>query len=185
MVSLTTAEQVMAIREGGWTERVHTVLKHRPYPVDGHSWGVAMLAWKLFPDDCTKELLLGCMVHDVPERIVGDSPHPAKYPLTQGRLGALLHEAEAPVIEAFGIGIDLSDRERQILAICDLLDFVLWARQEVHMGNTIMKGALEHGMRGLRAMPLWSEIEQIFIEMMAVPYSEATHWWKEMMNVQE
>ena len=182
MVSLTRAEQLKAIREGGWTDRMHTVLKNRSYRVDGHSWGVAMLVHRLFPADCNMALLLAALYHDVPERWVGDSPHPAKYPLTDGSLGKLLKMAEEPLNKALGIEIQLTERERQILALCDILDLVLWAHEEVAMGNLLMKPTLENGMAGARGMALWPEIEKIWDEVARLPVSERSPWWTELMN---
>lgn len=183
MSKLTTAERIMAAREGGWVERVHTCVKTRPYRVDSHSWAVALLAWELFPQSCTNEFIMACLMHDIPERWVGDSPYPAKYPLTRGRLGALLHKAEAPIVEALHLEKPMTDRERQILSFCDLLEFVLWAREEANLGNKIMKAKFEAGMGALMETPLWAEQGETVLDMLAVPSSEECDWWKDMLNV--
>jgi putative hydrolase of HD superfamily len=44
-----------------------------PESVAAHSWGMAVLALKLCPDDLSLERVLKlCLVHDVPEIMVGD-----------------------------------------------------------------------------------------------------------------
>ncbi len=185
MPKLSRAERVMAIREGGWTDRMHTVLKHRPYRVDGHSWGVAVLAWTMFPAECNSSLLAACLLHDVPERWVGDSPHPAKYQLTEGTLADVLHHAEEAVVKTLELGVWLSDREQQILRFCDLLECLLWAKEEILLGNVHMRGTYVNCKRGLEKMPLWPEKEELVTEMLAVPGSEGTAWWKELMGVED
>ena len=44
-----------------------------PESVAAHSWGMAILALKMCPDDLNLEHVLKlCLVHDLPEVIVGD-----------------------------------------------------------------------------------------------------------------
>jgi 5'-deoxynucleotidase YfbR-like HD superfamily hydrolase len=46
--------------------------------VAAHSWGVAMMIQRIWPD-CRKELILAALQHDLGEQEVGDIPAPAKW----------------------------------------------------------------------------------------------------------
>ena len=180
---LTKAERVLAVREGGWTDRMHTVHKSRRYGVDGHSWGVATLAHTMFPEDTTKDLLLACLYHDVPERWVGDTPHPAKRNFNP-RFGEELHKAEEMFMQELDLVVELTEREEQILKFCDMLEFVLWSWEEVRMGNTLMEGSFTHSMKCLKKMDLYEEVEDVMMNLIRPGASESENWWKDLMNVQ-
>ena len=181
-MSTTKAERLMGIREGGWTDRMHTVPKLRRYGVDGHSWGVAVLARFLFEDDCDVDLLTACLMHDVPERWVGDTPHPAKYRMNPA-LGKELKKTEAIIEEVLEISVPgLTPRQMLVLGFCDILELVLWAREEVNMGNRLMSPTFEHGCSAMFSHPLWSEVADVVRDMLETPFSENTSWWQEIMK---
>lgn len=119
--------------EGGWPERVHTLPTIRPQTNAEHKWGVAVL------------LLLIC--------------NPSKKLLE----AALLQEREADKFynDTLGIVYDLTPNELELLRYCDLLDFALWAKREIRMGNTLMTPAYELSCKKLRGRFKSSVIDQV------------------------
>ena len=168
----------MLIREGGWTDRMHTWLKSRRYSVAEHTWHMMALAHQLFPADFTGNLPLAIMYHDVPERWVGDTPYTAKYILSR-QLGSALKEAEGKVSARLGIDYELTERETAILHFCDVLEFTLWVREELNLGNKMMEHKFKDGLAVLMKSVLWSEFEPTFIDMMATPLGEEVGWWED------
>ena len=158
----------MLTREGGWTDRMHTWQKIRPYRVDSHSWGMAVLLHQMFPEDCEKDLLLAILYHDVPERWVGDTPYGAKYILNPD-LGQELKKTERRVSEALKINFQLNQRAKSILGFLDVLEFTLWVREEIALGNSTLQKKLADCFQTLQKMPLWEEAGQLVMEMVSVP----------------
>lgn len=127
------SELVQEIREGGHTERAHTLPHHGSYSVAAHSWHVAMLVVCLHPDP-SAALLKACLTHDVPERWVGDTPAMAKWTLNPA-LGKELKATEAAVEKMLGIDWELTPTEKLWLNACDVLEFMLWCDDQIKMGN--------------------------------------------------
>lgn len=161
----------MAIREGGWTDRMHTWYKIRRYSVGEHSWSMVTLAHLLFGAACSRELLLAILYHDVPERWVGDTPYTAKYILNRA-LGAELKKTEDHVSARLGIDFELTTLEKQILGFCDVLEFTLWCREEIGMGNSMLKQKYEDGITVIMGHPLWPEVSNTIIEMLTIPLGQ-------------
>lgn len=178
---LSQAERIMAIREGGWTERMHTKPKLRRQTVAEHSWGVAVLAAEMFPDAFSGEMLLACLYHDVPERWVGDSPHPAKKLFTPS-LGKALHDTEQIFVDLLGLDQDLTTREALILGFCDAFEYLLWVREEIALGNSLMRPHAEACIEMLQKNPLFQEKLELILGMLSTGFSETTDWWKELIN---
>jgi len=178
-------ERVLALREGGWVDRMHTVPKLRRYDTAGHQWNVTMLMMQLFPDDVSPALIWVCMTHDVPERWVGDTPYPAKKWLNPD-LGEALTDSERKVADMLDINAELSLREGAILRICDMLEFFLWAREEVMMGNNLFAGKYRESLHTLMAMELYDDISTVVQGAIGEgEISEDQEWCKEMMNVSQ
>ena len=64
------------IRTGGKVKRWHTVTTIQQQTVAEHSWGVAMICRKLWPED--KVLMEAALCHDLGEGLTGDVPWPVK-----------------------------------------------------------------------------------------------------------
>jgi 5'-deoxynucleotidase YfbR-like HD superfamily hydrolase len=182
MTVLSTAEKVVAFRESGWVDRMHTVIKQRSYRTGEHQWNVANLIILLFPNDVTVDLIKAGLWHDVPERWVGDSPYPAKYPMTGNKLAEVLHQAEDKVDHYLNCNVDLDERGHGILKICDMLELILWAHEELKLGNVHIQGTFNNGMRAITYMALWDEIKDTVNEILACPNTEDSSWWKELMD---
>jgi 5'-deoxynucleotidase YfbR-like HD superfamily hydrolase len=144
--------RIKALREGGWTDRLHAIIKNRRYSVAEHSWNVANLAAALFEKELTTNLLLACLWHDIPERWCGDIPSPAKYWLNP-TLGQEAKKSEKMVAGVLNIAepFVLQGRAKAILAYCDLLELVLWCKEELDLGNSHVGATFDHALAELRS----------------------------------
>ena len=135
MSILKTIHKIRAIREGGNTERAHTIPHHGTYRVAEHSWNVATLLAVLHPDP-SRDLILAGMWHDVHERWTGDIPGSIKWgfsDILKGEIKKLIADVES------GLGIDhilnLLPEDLKWLKACDMLEFWLWSIDQQALGN--------------------------------------------------
>lgn len=128
------AFRVVQARAGGAVERSHTFPHHGSYSVAAHSWGVAMLMRELWPADFPR-LAAACLCHDVAEAWIGDIPAPAKR-LVPG-LSEKLTALEASIERDLGLPIlcELSPEDARKVKACDCLEFYLWSREQINLGN--------------------------------------------------
>jgi hypothetical protein len=85
----------------------------------------------------------------VAERWVGDTPAPAKYGICP-ELGQALAKAEYAVEEALGIGYDLSAEDEKWLKALDVLEFMLFAADQLALGNRNYELAYENAVKLLQ-----------------------------------
>ena len=135
MSILKTIDKVRAIREGGYTERAHTIPHYGGYSVAGHSWNVATLLAILHPDP-SKELILAGLWHDVHERWTGDIPGSIKWGFSNV-LKEELKELEEVIETSLGINhvLNLPLEDLKWLKACDMLEFWLWSIGQKALGN--------------------------------------------------
>lgn len=125
---------VTSTRHAGSVHRYHTHPTLRAQTVAEHSWHVMRLFLELFPEEVTVEVLTYILYHDVAEIGTGDLPFPVK--ASHPGLAEVMHDVEAEVLDNMGIVLpDLTDRQRLLVKICDLLEMWEWGREEVTMGN--------------------------------------------------
>lgn len=99
-------------------------LAHTQDRIGGHSGRMGILALHYWPD-CSRDLLVACLTHDLGEYAVADVPYPAKTDYLRG----MLDDLEAEALSSMGIKfpeLDITDRDR--LKFLDRLDAYLWAR---------------------------------------------------------
>lgn len=129
---------------GGGVKRYHT------WPIEqqtvaAHSWGVAMIMQRLYPQ-CSKALLLAAMQHDLGEQDVGDTPAPAKWRAPE--LFAQLNAVED--VARLDMGFHpyeetLTDNECHILKLADILELCAFARFCYINGQLSAKIVWENG----------------------------------------
>lgn len=144
---------INAIRRGFNVTRYHNRPTIREETVGHHSANVAALCLVLKPD-CSRELLVLALMHDVPEGYTGDTPAPAKW--DNPELGAALTEAELKYAQCQDIPWpNVSEEEFTLLKIADMLDLVLRSLEEMRMGNTFASSPYKVGIQVLveRAAP--------------------------------
>lgn len=66
-----------------------------------HSWGVAILLLLTDPD-VSRELLIAALIHDLPEKDMGDIPSPFKKVIADSGLSNILKEYEANWLSSHG-----------------------------------------------------------------------------------
>ena len=98
-----------------------------------HSYGVAQLVRHFTGDNCSPQLLMAALDHDIPEYITGDMPHPAKiiYP----ELKAALDDIEHALQIEYDLFQMLTEEERVILKCADLLESALFGLKQWRLGN--------------------------------------------------
>lgn len=127
-------KRAQALREGGHTQRLHTVPVHLDASVAKHSCNMAILLNLLWPS-APKHLIIACLLHDHAERWVGDTPAPAKYSI-EPELGHLLHRAEAKVEASLDImQEEIDPYQKAWLKAIDILEFLMHCEDELAMGN--------------------------------------------------
>lgn len=141
MLLANTLTKIKTAREGGQVTRCHTYGEyHGTYNVAIHSFNLVNMILILRPSS-RMELVQYALRHDLAERWMGDTPHPAKY------LFKDLHEAYFNAEEKVGrrVGIDLpylNGDESMFFRALDVLEVYLWAVDQGHMGNKMVDDML-------------------------------------------
>ncbi len=125
-------DRVTMLREASNVRRCHTLPHHGEYTVGKHSYDAAMLLMVLHPT-ASVQLLQAVLVHDCGERWTGDTPAPAKW--EDGELGKRLQQLENRCLSKLGLTIQLTTLERKWLAAVDILELLLWCKDQIALGN--------------------------------------------------
>lgn len=150
------------IREGGAVERLHTVPHIGSHRVDSHSWGVLTLIL-LFHPSPSIQLIKAAQFHDCAERFTGDTPAPAKWKFP--KLKEALSDAEAYYENMLGIATDITAEEKVWLKACDMLDFLLYAREQLNMGNRHAMRVIMNATYALDNMTLPEPLQEIYLKV--------------------
>lgn len=132
----------LALREGGQTQRCHTMQYIGPYNVAIHSYNALSLLLLLYPTKPPSvNLIKAVLWHDVPERWTGDVPSPAK--IASITLKEALKRIEYRILYKLGMAEifhNLTLEEEQWLNGVDLLELFMWTQEQVAMGNGSVNG---------------------------------------------
>jgi 5'-deoxynucleotidase YfbR-like HD superfamily hydrolase len=126
-------ERIVAARLGMNVRRFHTMqVLGSGDTVGHHSCGVALLIAILHPDP-TARLLKAALMHDLSEYKIGDMPSQTKWsnPLVADHLASMEHAYDLQY--QFNQKLDTDD-QRWLRAV-DLLDLMLYALEQVQLGN--------------------------------------------------
>ncbi len=167
---ITLLDEVIDIRHGG------NVKRHHNYPIIGeqrvaaHTWGMLVLAERLYYDEFieSSQLVMGILYHDVAEYKTGDIPANAKWasPLLTHELDILKQKA----MKLLRIAAHLSKTEERILKICDYLELALFSLEQRTMGNSYSDRPFWKIMDRLEKYAPWSVTEASFIESLKAEY---------------
>lgn len=135
------------IRAGGNVKRFHTVQIIGEQTVAAHSFNVAMLCKTIKPD-CSADLILAALLHDVPECETGDIPATAKW--ANPDLEKELRRVERSFERLHGFNIELTREEEEVLKIADMIELVYFCVEQRRLGNTSIYPILDRGVRYLR-----------------------------------
>ena len=155
-------EKLETIYDAQFINRYHTVpLGGLRQTVGAHSYAVVVLLDQLW-DNCSKNLLLSALYHDVPEIILGDIPATAKwsYPDVQ----KVFKKAEQKVMKDLNIDFVLTDRELNRLKMADMLELVMYCHK-LNDSNPRMKLIMQTGVNYLMdnysQLPDFNPVKQV------------------------
>lgn len=144
------ARAVRSAREAAHVERCHTKPHHGSYSTGAHSYGMLAMALILHPAP-SLALLREIAFHDAGERWVGDIPWMAKQ--AHPELRKAYEAAEEAELERHNIpGGVLSLEDREWLAALDLLEFYMWALDQLAFGFSIWEADVRRCEKVLRGM---------------------------------
>jgi len=146
-------------REANKVLRFHGSPRHQQETIGHHSANVCAILMWLEPD-CRKELLVFALMHDWPEVYTGDIPYPAKSDSEQLKMATLELEEHFWVERLGLIPPELTEAEMYLLKLADMLDLVLSAQDELHMGNLYMDQMVHAGMNYIADMDLPEHLRQ-------------------------
>lgn len=153
------AQTIIDVRAGGRVDRLHTVHKTRPYSVAEHSWNIWMLIHQLDPSVLDIHLTQYIMFHDVAEHWVGDVPAPVKWMNpAMGHEYALMESEIAHKLTNFHRE-ELSEYQHELFKFCDMLDLLLFCREEEWRGNRELQGIQARAFDYLKNRNIyWKEV---------------------------
>lgn len=158
-------EHIQELRNGGSVRRWHTKRTIRDQTVAEHTCGVLMLVTELFPM-ASAHLYRAVLMHDMAEVFTGDIPAPAKW--ASPELDLALQKLETDFHQRTKTQVFLDDSEVHILKWCDMMELVLWCREEMMMGNTMMGKTWEAGMNHLLKLgPPNEDARKLYMEISA------------------
>lgn len=125
--------------EGVETKRFHSVRTTKIETVGHHSSVVAGILFLLWPD-CSRDLLINAVYHDVAECKTGDIPSPSKRKFIDREK---MNKHEDQIFVDHGIDLpSLSVEDKRRLKIADILSGISFCVQEYKIGNTFIKEAM-------------------------------------------
>ena len=155
-------DKIETIYDAQFINRYHTVpLGGLRQTVGAHSYAVVVLLDQLW-DNCSKNLLLSALYHDVPEIVLGDIPATAKwsYPDVQ----KVFKKAEQKVMKDLDIDFVLTDRELNRLKMADMLELVMYCHK-LNDSNPRMKLIMQTGVNYLMdnysQLPDFNPVKQV------------------------
>jgi 5'-deoxynucleotidase YfbR-like HD superfamily hydrolase len=102
-----------------------------------------LIADYLTSNKLTPRLARAIMYHDLHELHLGDIPHPVKHnPICKDQIAKLEHEIDLYM----DLVIELTECERGVLKLADMLEFVLYLLQERRLGNRNNDHIFSHAM---------------------------------------
>jgi 5'-deoxynucleotidase YfbR-like HD superfamily hydrolase len=116
--------------------------------VGEHSWGVAAIVLALKPD-ASAALLRAAILHDAHEVAFGDIPSPTKerYPI----LKDIEAMAQREYLKSIGLPPldDLTEEERRLLKVADLLDALFFVHRQTIEGRSALVSNIMRLLSGL------------------------------------
>ena len=126
-------EWIEEIRHGGNVKRCHNFPIIGEQRVSAHTWGVLVIADKLYPDYLDSHLMRAITYHDVPEYITGDIPKNAKWRSPDIAAGQdLLHNE---VLDQLGLVFKLDIQQHRVMKICDGIELMYFCMEQRLLGN--------------------------------------------------
>jgi 5'-deoxynucleotidase YfbR-like HD superfamily hydrolase len=139
----TRLQRVDYMRRGLATKRFHTVPTIGEHTVGQHSAGVALLIVLMHPGP-SRQLLSAALTHDLSEWRLGDIPAQVKW--NHSAIASAWEALETELDHEWGLEWDLTVEERNWLKACDTLELMLFAREQLYLGNTYYRVVWDRGV---------------------------------------
>lgn len=133
---MTPYEKVLSARRAGDVKRCHTFHTLTNPTVGGHTYG-ALTLLLLLHSNPSMAMVRALTFHDFAEYYLGDMPSNAK--AEHPDLGAVYENIEERHLKFWGVHVDLTDEEVQWVNGCDMLDFFLFCKDELKLGNRFIE----------------------------------------------
>ena len=157
-------QRIINLRAGGAVTRLHTLPTIHKQNVADHSWNVMVLCKELGNELCNKDLLLHALYHDVAEHWIGDIPAPVKW--RSPKIDDAIDDIERKINDHLKIpNEDLTEEQLQIFKFCDMFEFMLYAKDEMMMGNMKVRSVFHNALRFLRNHELWVDHSETIYRM--------------------
>ena len=126
-------------RSAGEVSRWHTWPMLRGGTVAAHSWHVARIMLAIHPS-ASREALVEAIFHDIGEIVTGDPPYPVKAdnPVFGTEAKRIEGEARLKMASPWGVPAPsqgLSNFDRWLVKLADIVEMWEHAREEMFMGN--------------------------------------------------
>ena len=162
-------EKLETIYDAQFINRYHTVpLGGLRQTVGAHSYAVVVLLDQLW-DNCSKQLILSALYHDVPEIVLGDIPATAKW--SHPELQKAFKKAEEKVSKELGIDFVLTTKELNRLKMADMLELVMYCHK-LNDSNPRMKLIMQTGanylMDNYSQLPDFKPVKQVLRQLRLV-----------------
>ena len=162
-------EKLETIYDAQFINRYHTVpLGGLRQTVGAHSYAVVVLLDQLW-DNCSKQLILSALYHDVPEIVLGDIPATAKW--SHPELQKAFKKAEEKVSKELGIDFVLTTKELNRLKMADMLELVMYCHK-LNDSNPRMKLIMQTGVNYLMdnysQLPDFKPVKQVLRQLRLV-----------------
>lgn len=138
LTPMTDPDQYHALilREASHITRMHTLPHHGEYTVGQHCYDMLSLLFILHRNPSIN-LIKAIMFHDLPERWTGDIPHPAKVAGNEFTIQLLdLETRIKSAVDLFDDDEMLTNEECNWLITLDKIELLLWAKDQIAMGNS-------------------------------------------------
>jgi len=156
--------------QGGHVVRFHT----RPEVGEGqnvasHTWRALIVLTTLW-EDVSKEAILWLLFHDVAEAELGDLPATTKWKYTE--LAQEFSKAEFKYEKDLELPVmlqDLTEKDRNLVKMADMLELVLHCKRQIQMGNTLAEPIYTRGReylyRKFSSNPDFAVVHSILLEL--------------------
>lgn len=144
---------ITEIRNGNNVKRFHTTSRTQEETVGHHSANVCGIMLRINPD-CSRDLLVAALYHDVAEYYTGDVPSPFKWDNPDVKVG--LDGGEEAYLKAHNIPQPqyLTVEDIQLLKLADMMDLILSSLEEAGRGNQSALDLVENGGKYITGMGL-------------------------------
>lgn len=140
------------IRSAADIRRYHTSRVIGEQTIGHHSFNVAMLVRVITNDEASRDLIKAALDHDIPELATGDIPAPTKW--LSPKIAEALYELDSKFHSDHGNFFTeihhLTEDEARVLSIADMLELVLFCREQREMGNLHLLSVETNGKNALK-----------------------------------